>query len=440
MTYRLTPPTMLDDAGGAGPAKPKSLEEIIKGINEGAQATTSLPKMPSLAVYKPDYGKLESSFNAIRDSFNQWQQSAESQYGADKAKIDTGLEQTMRSLGTAKEEVGEAFGKGRQQISEDVFMTNRQTQQAMSARGLSGSGVEALANIQNRMSAGEQISNLANDYNDAQVQLVETERVARENYANNLMQLNASLQQTMATIANAKASNELEYINQVEAMKQSAIASANQAKQAQYEWDMARQQLEQAGQITNSMVAMTLNSAVTDKEKLSALLDMGFSADEARSALEQHNMQFAQDLQKNIQQQVYNMFATGSSTADIKAYLSQLSLDYPEFDFTKIKVEKAPTTTTNKGSASGNTGGSGSTGAVNTGGSGNVGTTGGTTGSQNPFTPTTPYKPGGYFGSNLPEQGAKPKIGYGDTTNGTMIQDAMNAILAWAEGQVEKNK
>ncbi len=324
----------------------RSLEDIIKGINEGNQVTTSLPKMPSLAVYKPDYGKLESSFNAIRESFNQWQQSAESQYGADKAKIETGLEQTMRGITSAKEDVGEAFGKGRQQISEDVFRTNRQTQQALSARGLTGSGVEALANIQNRMSAGEQISTLANDYNDAQTKLVETERVARENYANNLMQLNASLQQTMATIANAKASNELDYMQQVEAMKQSAIASANQAKQAQYEWQMAQEELKRGSQITNSMVAMTLNSAVTDREKISALLDMGFSADEARMALEEHNTAFAQDLQKNIQQQVYNMFATGSSSADVKSYLSQLSLDYPDFDFTKIKVEKSPTKAT----------------------------------------------------------------------------------------------
>lgn len=276
--------------------------------NQQGLVTTA---MPSLSVYTPDYGSLEKSFNDILASYDAYKQAAQSGYEANKASLTSNLEQQMQSIGTAKTENKQAFAQGQQQLASDVFMLNRQNKAAMSARGLGGSGIEALSNIQNRMAAGESISKMSNQFFDAQTQLVEAEQNARTNYDNSLQNLNASLQSTMAQIMSQEASSKMDYTQTVESMKRQVIADTNAMKQAQYEWQAARDQALQGATITNSMIQDVLAGAGTPEERANKLMDFNYTAAEAKAAVLNYDNKASANMYQGLQDEVNNLISQG---------------------------------------------------------------------------------------------------------------------------------
>lgn len=292
---------------------------IGNGLNDinqlnvnNASASGSL-NMPSLEVYKPDYGALQSSFDEILKSFQGYKDATKSQFDANKASLDLNLEQSIRNIGEAGEENKQAFTKGRQQVAEDIYSANRANTAQMSARGLGGSGVEALANLQTRMQAGETVSDMAGEFFDAQEKLVQAEADTRANYNNQLLNLNSSLQSAMAQIASTEASTKMDYTQNVENLKRQVIADTNMAKQAQYEWQLARSQMDEASKITNTMVQQVLESDTTTEFKVSALKDFGYPEAQAKTMVAQQSQvsserqgQATREQMQTIQKQIDN--------------------------------------------------------------------------------------------------------------------------------------
>lgn len=330
------PRTNVGSGIGSVPTKKKTLAEQIAELN--AKNTGVGTTTPDFQSYSADYGSLDSAFQKVQDSYAQMRASAESQYGADKARQETDLAGTMRDIAGTKETVKEGFASGRKQIATESFMADRTNQANMASRGLTGSGIQALTTIQNRMSAGENISDLSNDFFKAQEQLVNAEVDAKNNYNNSLNSLGANLQNTLSSIMNGQASNEMAYRQQVETLKQSVIESANNAKAMQYQYEQARQELEDGKKITNTMVQQALESETTDEFKIMALQDMGFSATEAEQTVNDHKTNKATSDQKAIQDWVNQQVALKVPKADILATLAKdpisSSIDIKKLSFT----------------------------------------------------------------------------------------------------------
>lgn len=342
MTIDRFKPTLENDGGTGGSGL--TLTQV-PGASELTQRNISgLPRIeaPNLQVYRPDFSGLEQSFNQIMQSYEQFRGAAQSQFDTQRAGLDTSLEQSMRNIQQAKEKTTQQFGKSRAQLAEDVFAVNRQTQAQMSARGLGGSGIEAMANIQNRMAAGESISEMANDYFDAQTQLVQAEEDTRTNYNNSLMALNSSLQSAMAQIMSQEASSRMDYTQMVEGLKRQVIADTNSANEAMAQWRMAQSQLEQGAQITNTMVSMALSSPdLTDEDKISALMDMRMTRPEAVKALNAWKSQSESSLYAQIQKEIDNRWAlSGSSQASINKYISDLVNSGVPVDVNRLRLSK----------------------------------------------------------------------------------------------------
>lgn len=311
----------LQDLGVANPGTKVTVPTAPQLTDRNISGLSTLA-MPSLSVYQPDYAGLQSSFDQLMGSFDQYKQAAQSGYEAQKASATSNLEQQLQSIGTAKTENKQVAAENRAQIQQDLLMQNRATQRAASARGLGGSGVEALAQIQNRMAAGESISNMSNDYFKAQEQLVTAEQNARTNFDNSMQNLNASLQSTMAQIMSQEASTQMNYTQTIESMKRQVIADQNAVAQAQYEWQAAQAQLEQGAQITESMIYQGMQAAAGDRgAQIAFLQSLGMTAAEANLyALQFNNKQASATLSK--QQADYAMLkARGYSSDEINTYM-----------------------------------------------------------------------------------------------------------------------
>lgn len=345
----------LTTAGGTA-VKKKTLNETLAEINANNLSSGS-SSIPQLSTYSPDYGSLEKNFSDIQKSYSDWETATKAQADATKASYDTSLAQNIKSITDAKTETTQEYGKSRQQIAGDIYMQNRQQDAAMSARGLTGSGVQALTQIQNRMAQGETVSALANDFNKAQKQLVDTEVATRDGYNNSLLSLNAGLQSSLAQIMNAKASNAMEYQATVENLKQQVINSANAAKQAQYEWQTAQDALNQGSKITNTMASYALANSASDSERIGALLDMGFSQEQAQQTVDTWKSTTSADSIKSVQDAINNAYTLGTITtqAEAKALAQQYitngltNLDSSKLVFTKAKTPDAIRTASSQG-------------------------------------------------------------------------------------------
>lgn len=350
--------TVMEDRGSV--AIP-SVNELNKKNTSTTNGSGSF-NIPSLQVYQPDYGALQSSLNDILKSFDMYKQSAQSSFDAGKSGLDLNLEQSLRSIGDTRESNKEEFTKGRQQVSEDIYSATRANQAQMSARGLAGSGIEAMANLQTRMQAGETVSDMAGEFFDAQGKLVQAEVDAREQYNVQLQNLNSSLQSAMAQIMNQEASTKMGYTQMVENLKRQVVMDTNAVRESQSNWQMTKSQLDQAGQITNSMVQQTLESDTSDEFKLSALKDFGYTDSQARAMVAQQSVATNANTKKaqgqqlaTIQNQINALVnQSGYSEAEIEQYIAQLITNGVDVDWTKLNTTGGELTTKPKTSLNSN--------------------------------------------------------------------------------------
>lgn len=318
--------------------KSPSLDEINKRNLKTNTSISGSASIPQLSVYQPDFGALEASMNQILGSYDQFRQATQGQHDAAKAGLDLSLEQSMRNISEARGENKEAFAKSRQQLSEDVYSANRQTQAQMSSRGLAGSGIEAMANLQTRMQAGEAVSDMANEFFDAQTKLVQAETDTRKQYDVSLQNLNSSLQGAMAQIMSQEASTRMDYAQMVDNLKRQVIMDTNAAKQAQYEWQMANQQLQEASKITSTMVQQVLEGGTSDDFKIAALKDFGYSETEAKTAVAQYKVASKTSETQALQKQIDNLIALGSSEKDIQAQIAGMIQQGYDVDLSKLNL------------------------------------------------------------------------------------------------------
>lgn len=351
-------PTMMEDRAGT---KTPTVD-TINNRNKTTSGKTKLSGAPRIQVYQPDFGGLEKSFQDIMNSYGEFRNATRAQFDANKAGLDLNLQQSVENIGEAKEDTKTAFAKSRQQLSEDVYSANRQTTAQMSARGLSGSGVEALANLQTRMQAGEATSDLANEFFDAQEGLAKAEVQTREQYNVSLQSLNASLQGAMAQIMSQEASTRMDYTQMVDNLKRQVVQDANAVRMAQAEWNRAQAQLEEGSTITNTMVQQVLHADTPDDFKVANLIDFGYSPTEANAMVRQYKSTAGTGTQA-LQSQINNLLNLGYGEDELKQLVAQQVLSGADIDVASLNFSITPTNSpggsTGKGTRTGLKGGVG---------------------------------------------------------------------------------
>ena len=148
-------------------------------------------------------------------------------------------------------------------------MSNRQAQASAASRGLGGSGLQQLAQLQNRIAAGKEVSSLAKKNQTVQDTLRKTEQQQQEDYNTNLGKLS---QNELASILNiqdetAGTINQLKY-NESVRQRQAAASAASAAANALAQRQAAEQE---AKQMYNTGISSLKNLQKSVEEKLKTL-------------------------------------------------------------------------------------------------------------------------------------------------------------------------
>ena len=365
----------------------------IPSIGSAPQFNLQTPNTPGqFQVHTPDYEQLDQSFSGIMDSYGAFRDAITSQHATGQQELQQQLEYLLGDIDTTRGRARQDLTKSRQQIMEDSFDAQRGLQAQMSARGLAGSGMEQLGNIQQRMAQGDSLSNIANDYYRFEEEMTERITQAQSNYNLSMQKLNDSLQGAMAQIMSQEASTRMDYDQMVDNLQRQVIADANATLEAQRGYDMSLAQYEiQRAQFENAMYefnvqaqfqqasleaqraqmaqsaaqanrqfefqlrqyedqmasmnqapgyvdALTIikNPDLTTQERTMALQEMGFSQSDVNNMIEQNRLGVIHDLQR----QVNNLANSDTPHSDIQAFINQYA---GYIDTSKITIPKTTT-------------------------------------------------------------------------------------------------
>lgn len=122
--------------------------------------------------------------------------------GANNAKnmLKNQYDRLLAELDKKTKEGNEQFGRGRATISEDAYDRSRENLNSLASRGLAGSGLQQLGEVQERMETGQQMNDLASQYY-AYLDDIDTQRKEGEaQYNEGIQSIEDSLQQQLANI------------------------------------------------------------------------------------------------------------------------------------------------------------------------------------------------------------------------------------------------
>lgn len=106
----------------------------------------------------------------------------------------------LAELAKKTEQGNEQFGQGRATISENAYDRSRANLNSLASRGLAGSGLQQLGEVQERMETGQQMNDLASQYY-AYLEDLDSQRTEGEaRYNDGLQNIENALQQQLAQI------------------------------------------------------------------------------------------------------------------------------------------------------------------------------------------------------------------------------------------------
>lgn len=134
-----------------------------------------------------------SAFQKSRDAIIQ---------GANNAKnmLKNQYDRLLAELDKKTKEGNEQFGRGRATISEDAYDRSRENLNSLAARGLAGSGLQQLGEVQERMETGQQMNDLASQYYAYLDDIDAQRREGEAQYNEGIQSIEDSLQQQLANI------------------------------------------------------------------------------------------------------------------------------------------------------------------------------------------------------------------------------------------------
>ena len=151
----------------------------------GGSASWSTPA----TGYDLDLSAFDQARQAMIDSANR-----------SKGILKQRYDNLLAELANRRKEGNQAFGAGRASITEDAYDRSRANMNDLASRGLSGSGLQQLGEVQERMETGQQMNDLASQYY-SYLDDLETQRAQGEQtYNEGLASIESSLEQQLANI------------------------------------------------------------------------------------------------------------------------------------------------------------------------------------------------------------------------------------------------
>lgn len=155
------------------------------GSWSGGSASWSTPA----TGYDLDLSAFDQARQAMIDSANR-----------SKGILKQRYDNLLAELANRRKEGNQAFGAGRASITEDAYDRSRANMNDLASRGLSGSGLQQLGEVQERMETGQQMNDLASQYY-SYLDDLETQRAQGEQtYNEGLASIESSLEQQLANI------------------------------------------------------------------------------------------------------------------------------------------------------------------------------------------------------------------------------------------------
>lgn len=193
----------------------------------------------------------------LTDILASYEQGAAAQEKAVRDSGESQRQSLLNSLKRFQEETAEArnqqrrsYNASRADLEGQAFMANRQALQNAAARGLGGSGLQQLAQLQNLINQSAATDKLAQSNTDVLKQLAAAAKNKEEDVNTSLLNVAKDVENKLATIA---ANN--------------AQARANLQYQEDVRYEQARQQAEQfAAQLAASNAAASAARAAAEKE------------------------------------------------------------------------------------------------------------------------------------------------------------------------------
>ena len=273
------------------------LDKYGLGPNSSSSSSSSYSTgaMPQRIDIQP---MIDAYTNAANAQKNTLQTTANQQRSDLLNSIKRFQEQTTRS----QELQRDAFNASRADLEEAAFQADRANRISAAARGIGGSGLQQLAQLQTLMQQNNAISDLAGENTDVQMQLA-------ENLANYEEDVNTSIQNLLANLSNS--------LSEIDASLGSEIANLRYNEDVRYE--TARQQAAEQAAASAQSARNSYNQALLDYE-----LGLREQADNE----EQFN-----DLVKNLQSDFSAQIADITDTDE----LEQMRTDYRNELYTLVQ-------------------------------------------------------------------------------------------------------
>lgn len=209
---------------GDNAAKSASLEDMLGGSGGGSSygggGTTKIDLQPMIDAYNQ---AATSQRNDVETSIT----------NSKNALLDS-LKRFQEDTDKARKQQTSSYNSARADLEESNFMNDRSAVQSAAARGLGGSGLQQLAQLQNQIAAGKETSNLANANIEAQNDLTTALQRQEQDTTKGVNELEQTRQNQLAEIDANLASNiaNLEYNEQVRQAEAAAQAAAQAASLA----------------------------------------------------------------------------------------------------------------------------------------------------------------------------------------------------------------
>lgn len=178
------------------------LQTYLKQL-QGSKA----PGMGDVNDYANDAKKLLGDMDTT--GFDELKAAYESQYKTGVLSNQQAYDNLLNELGKQNTQNKEAFAQGRGTISEGAFTRGREQYRNIAQRGLGGSGLQQLGDVQNKMETGQQVNSLANSFYKTSENLADAEVKGTQNKTMTDQQLADQQAMNLASVNN----QEIQYKN-----------------------------------------------------------------------------------------------------------------------------------------------------------------------------------------------------------------------------------
>lgn len=142
-----------------------------------------------VGYYNLDLSAYDKLLGALGNNFNN-----------SKGILSQRLNQALDSLNKSRKRGAQDFNSGRATIAENSYDRQRQQINDLAARGLAGSGLQQLGDVQEAMAKGREMSTLANNYYAYLSDLQDKENEANLNYNTALAELQNAYNSNVANV------------------------------------------------------------------------------------------------------------------------------------------------------------------------------------------------------------------------------------------------